>query len=327
VVEAGEACDDGNTSNSDDCTNACENASCGDGYAQVGVEECDDGNAVDDDTCSNGCTVNQPMTLSCPGTPIAVSANADTTVGGTTAAATDQYDSQGACAQNAGVNAPEVVYELSVAQSGLLTLELAAVNGDYDPVLYVRESCEGGPTIACADQTFLGGAETLSFAVTGGSTHYVFADGWDASKGEYLLAATLFTQVPGDDCPGVNVPLYDIGDSNSVSSDTSAAQANRAGTGLCDSPATPEVVYRVTPTVASKLVVTVDPGAAFDTSVYVRTSCTSAATQLLCSEKADAGGVETSTINAAAGQTYYVFIDGWDGSSGPFDATFQLLAP
>ncbi len=51
-----EACDDGNTDNSDDCTDTCEVAACGDGYLQFLIEECDDGNTSDGDGCSTACT-------------------------------------------------------------------------------------------------------------------------------------------------------------------------------------------------------------------------------------------------------------------------------
>ena len=43
VVEAGEQCDDGNTSNTDACLNTCVTNVCGDGFVNVGVEQCDDG--------------------------------------------------------------------------------------------------------------------------------------------------------------------------------------------------------------------------------------------------------------------------------------------
>ena len=55
ALDPGEACDDGNLDNSDGCLTNCELASCGDGYAYVGVEECDDGNDVDDDGCDAEC--------------------------------------------------------------------------------------------------------------------------------------------------------------------------------------------------------------------------------------------------------------------------------
>ncbi len=53
--EPGEECDDGNTSNTDACTNACLNAVCGDGFVRTGVEACDDGNTSNSDACLNTC--------------------------------------------------------------------------------------------------------------------------------------------------------------------------------------------------------------------------------------------------------------------------------
>ncbi len=55
VVEGNEACDDGNSINSDDCLNTCELATCGDGVVHQGVEACDDGNLEDGDLCLNSC--------------------------------------------------------------------------------------------------------------------------------------------------------------------------------------------------------------------------------------------------------------------------------
>jgi cysteine-rich repeat protein len=54
-VEGTEECDDGNASNTDACTNVCNNAVCGDGFTRSGVEQCDDGNASNTDACTNVC--------------------------------------------------------------------------------------------------------------------------------------------------------------------------------------------------------------------------------------------------------------------------------
>ncbi|TPV94268.1 MAG: hypothetical protein B7733_16310 [Myxococcales bacterium FL481] len=60
VVESGEQCDDGNDSNMDSCTNACELPRCGDGYYQNGAgEQCDDGNNSNGDACTNECKAAQ----------------------------------------------------------------------------------------------------------------------------------------------------------------------------------------------------------------------------------------------------------------------------
>jgi cysteine-rich repeat protein len=55
VMEAGEACDDGDTDDCDGCTSKCTlTAGCGDGV-RCGAEECDDGNPTSCDGCSSTC--------------------------------------------------------------------------------------------------------------------------------------------------------------------------------------------------------------------------------------------------------------------------------
>ncbi|WP_052554473.1 DUF4215 domain-containing protein [Enhygromyxa salina] len=55
VVQVGEACDDANADNTDDCLDTCLAASCGDGFVQLDVEMCDDGNDIDTDDCPASC--------------------------------------------------------------------------------------------------------------------------------------------------------------------------------------------------------------------------------------------------------------------------------
>jgi cysteine-rich repeat protein len=54
-IEAGEACDDGNTVDGDGCDRNCTLPACGNGRIDPG-EPCDDGNAVDGDGCDRSCT-------------------------------------------------------------------------------------------------------------------------------------------------------------------------------------------------------------------------------------------------------------------------------
>jgi len=58
IIEAGEACDDGNLVNGDGCENNCTltGAICGNGIIEAG-EACDDGNLVNGDGCENNCTL------------------------------------------------------------------------------------------------------------------------------------------------------------------------------------------------------------------------------------------------------------------------------
>mgnify|MGYP002529627799 CR=1 FL=1 len=55
VHEGVETCDDGNTSNTAACLNSCRQAACGDGFLEAGVEQCDDGNNASGDGCSDTC--------------------------------------------------------------------------------------------------------------------------------------------------------------------------------------------------------------------------------------------------------------------------------
>jgi cysteine-rich repeat protein len=54
VVEVGEACDDGNTSDDDGCDSDCSITACGNGVV-AGGEECDDSNGNDEDGCLSSC--------------------------------------------------------------------------------------------------------------------------------------------------------------------------------------------------------------------------------------------------------------------------------
>ncbi|MFO0552003.1 MAG: DUF4215 domain-containing protein [Polyangiaceae bacterium] len=319
-LDIGEECDDANQSNADACTNACMNAICGDGYARLGVEGCDDGNTDDTDSCSNDCQVNLPVDYGCPGTPVAVTPSAAVTLGGDTTPSSPTYG--GSCG---GQESAEIVYALTPSTAGLLNVELLATSAGYDPVLYIRSDCEGTSDLACADLTFEGDYETASVAVQGGVTYYVFVDGYGGSAGEYLLGATLLTTIPGDDCPGLTVTLPGPNQSGIVSGDTSVANADRKGTGLCDSASTKEVVYKVVAPESGKLAVTVD--ASYDASVYARTLCTTPSSQVACSETGGAGVPESVLFDVVAGSSYFVVVDGHAGAAGPFSAEFVLLPP
>jgi len=66
----GEVCDDGNMINDDSCTNICAFPACGDGIIQTN-ESCDDGNLVNRDGCNDQCiletVIDLEVTLSCTG--------------------------------------------------------------------------------------------------------------------------------------------------------------------------------------------------------------------------------------------------------------------
>ena len=58
IQQPGEACDDGNDIPTDNCSSACEYPTCGDGFIWEGMEECEDGNDDNNDGCLNICKKN-----------------------------------------------------------------------------------------------------------------------------------------------------------------------------------------------------------------------------------------------------------------------------
>ncbi len=321
VVDDGEECDDGNAFDDDDCTTDCTVAYCGDGKPLPGVEECDDGNTVDDDACKNDCTLAPIVTFTCPGTAASVGSGADVTLGGNTAESMDTY--QGSCG---GAGAAEVVYAITAEDDGILVLDMIAVNSDLDPVLHVRSQCDGpGSEVVCADATYLGGYESAQIPVVAGSTYYVFADGWNGTSGEFLLGASLLVGVPGDECPGIPIPLDDYNQPYMASGNTANAQADLSGTGICSSSNTPDVVYRVETSVDGTMVVALDP--TFDASLYARATCTSQASELDCADTGLAGELEILEIPVLAGDVVWYVVDGWMGDAGPYNIEFTMLPP
>jgi len=57
-LQQGEACDDANQVDTDDCLSTCQLATCGDGFVKANsTEQCDDGNADDTDDCLSNCRI------------------------------------------------------------------------------------------------------------------------------------------------------------------------------------------------------------------------------------------------------------------------------
>ncbi len=142
VVEGSEACDDGNTVNTDACLNTCVAAACGDGVVRTGVEGCDDGNTVATDACNNSCV--------------------STTCGdGTVQTATEQCDNGGS---NSDATANACRSNCTNARCG-------------DSVIDTGETCDDGNTTAgdgcdasCLSESTTTGGTTTSDSSTFNAT-------------------------------------------------------------------------------------------------------------------------------------------------------------
>jgi len=159
---------------------------CGDSKVDTG-EACDDGNKTPLDGCSNDCQKPEgdpALAGPCPGLPVHLWPGKILNWGGTTAIYPLSSEST-LCA--AGKNAPDRVYAVTAHKTGTMEVEL---NSTYNGVIYVKSgSCTTGTEIKCANAVggTAGGIETMSFPVTDGSTYYVFVDGALTYKGTFTL--------------------------------------------------------------------------------------------------------------------------------------------
>ena len=61
IKEKEEECDDGNSNNTDSCTNQCRASVCGDFFINPNTEQCDDGNLYENDFCDSTCHDHVPV--------------------------------------------------------------------------------------------------------------------------------------------------------------------------------------------------------------------------------------------------------------------------
>lgn len=185
IVQGGEACDDGDTDNSDLCTVACELPACGDGFTQPGAgEQCDLGPANSDaegSRCLTDCT--RPLgALDCEARDLASATGAAVATGSTTGRPNDE---SGGCG---GGSAPDERLVWIAPAAGSFTFSLAG--SSYDTLLYVRDANDGscdGAQLACNDDS-IGVASSVSATLFAGQQVLIVVDGFGSGSGSWTLA-------------------------------------------------------------------------------------------------------------------------------------------
>ncbi|MCP4868398.1 MAG: DUF4215 domain-containing protein [Proteobacteria bacterium] len=125
-----------------------------------------------------------------------------------------------------------------------------------------------------------------------------------------------------EECPVEDGDLSPLVDAESLSGATVEGDASLHEPS-CGSDGSPEVAFVFTAFVTGPVVFTTNnPGTDFDTTLYVRSSCADADTEITCDDDID-GENRTSIIglDAVEGVAYTVIVDGWGGSFGNFELT------
>ncbi|MFH2005549.1 MAG: DUF4215 domain-containing protein [bacterium] len=188
VTECGEQCDDGNTTSGDGCQANCLLPVCGDGIVDPG-EECDDGGTTPGDGCDATCHAEVPTctagwSLSCGGSDFWNNGGAGST---------DVFDSYSCGGWDE--SGPEYAYTFVANQSAAVTVDLSGMTGDLD--VYVLSNTGG---MCDANNCLAYGDNQATFTATAGQSYFIVVDGYQGAVSDYTIDLTCVgTAQPGDE--------------------------------------------------------------------------------------------------------------------------------
>lgn len=320
---------------------------CGNGTIEGG-EVCDDGNQTAGDGCDPTCLIEPPGPKdTCPGEVLPLTLQGNVYVGSVSAGTTNLVND--VTLTGCTSVGRDAVYAVTPSIDGVLKAQVPTAA--FNVSLGARLTCATAASqIVCANDNSGLGAEALSFAVTQGTTYYLVVDSTTAAAfGLFQLNVTVVPPGCGDNqisaneqcddgntvagdgcdavcqleplagndvCPGHALALAGTGAeprTATVTSDTTALASNYGGT--CGGSGH-DAVYVVTPDIGGTL--TVGLGAGYPATLYARSSCADAATELGC----DKASPFQLSFPATAGTPVYLFVDGFSGAFGP--STLQI---
>jgi hypothetical protein len=133
---------------------------------------------------------------------------------------------------------------------------------------------------------------------------------------------------PGEACPGEPVTIAVADGQVDVMGDTSVLTAGSyTGTGACNYSAgtsTPEWIYHVIPAESGTLTMLLQPVSSFDSVLYVRSGSCQSGSQIVCDDEPGDGASEIAEVPVTANQPIWIFVDGYDGSTGMFELSLSL---
>jgi hypothetical protein len=259
----------------------------------------------------------------CPGKLIATTGSAPNPITGTASGGTSPNDSgTGSCGGGGGKDA---IYRFRPPVKGEVTIRLSPTA--YDGVLHVRGTCpQAGSEIECANSAGTNGTETIQFIANPNLDYYIFADS-ASSGGLHAVSIELIPELPVDSCPGDTLTFSGSPDRTATASgNSSQRQDDYEGSCAAGSASARDAVYRLTADTEGILSVELEP-TAFDASLYLRTTCSDAGSQVACKNAAAGGGTETVEVWATNGTTYYAFVDGAASGEGGAYTINATLSP
>jgi cysteine-rich repeat protein len=124
-------------------------------------------------------------------------------------------------------------------------------------------------------------------------------------------------------CPGLQLPLS-TGKATTLVGDT--AHATDSGSASCGGTGSKDIVYSVVPKTDGWLIATLTGINGGDPVLHVRDTDCAKGQELACADKTGPNGGETITLEVTAGKSYFVFVDGQNGTDTQFALNLQLTS-
>ncbi len=197
---------------------------------------------------------------------------------------------------------PERVHTIVPSISGTITAQLSNYTGDLD--VYILGSCDANDCLGTVGSDFA----TYTNAIAG-QTYYIVVDADDGSGGAYDIIVTCPQPPPtGLDCSNAIALTCGVLYSGAASSSSSNEELYSC---IAWNEPGPEQVHTIEAPTNGTITATLS-NLTGDLDVFILDSCDA-------NDCLSAGDFVASFTDALAGQTYYIVVDGFDGSGGAYD--------
>ncbi len=200
------------------------------------------------------------------------------------------------------------------------------ISGNFDTQMAVFEGACDGPEIACDDDSGTGLLSEVSISTVAGTTYYILVDGFAGSEGQYCIAVQKDEAPENDECVQATPIVLADGASNGPFTNLfSTLSTEPAVTGGCffAEDAYQNTVYFSFEGDGNAYSIFSDIGCEGILSPNGDTqfalfegSCDGP--EIACDDDSGAGLLSQITVQTEVGTTYYLLVDGFNGTQGDF---------